>query len=118
MKNRWKYLICGGLSGAANGFFGGGGGMIFIPLVTRWAKLDTQKAFATCVGVIFPMTAVSAGVYLWRGGLSLSDAMPYIIGGTMGGLVAGRVFKRVPVRLLRKGLALLILYGGWRSLTC
>lgn len=118
MKDKWRYAICGALAGAVNGFFGGGGGMIFIPLITRWAKLDTQKAFATCVGVILPMTAVSAMVYLWRGSLSLSLAWPYVLGGTVGGVIAGRVFKKMPVGLLRKGLAILILYGGWRSLMC
>ena len=118
MRDKWKYLVCGALSGAANGFFGGGGGMIFIPLATRWAKIDTQKAFATCVGVILPMTAISAVVYIWRGGFSLSVAAPYMIGGLIGGVVSGRILKKVPVKLLRKGLALLILYGAWRSLSC
>ena len=118
MADKWKYALCGALAGAVNGFFGGGGGMVFIPLATRWAGMETRRAFATCVGVILPMTAVSAVIYFWRGGLTLAAAWPYVLGGTLGGLVAGRVFKKVPTALLRKGLALLILYGGWRSLTC
>ena len=118
MADKWKYALCGALAGIANGFFGGGGGMIFIPLATRWAKLDTRKAFATSVGVILPMTAISAGVYLWRGAVTWAAAFPYLIGGTLGGFVAGRIFKKVPAEHLRKGLALLMLYGGWRNLMC
>ncbi|MGI6028994.1 MAG: TSUP family transporter [Candidatus Heteroscillospira sp.] len=118
MDKRWKYALCGALAGAVNGFFGGGGGLVFIPLITRWAKLDTRRAFATCVGVILPMTAVSAAVYLYRGGVSLEAALPYMAGGALGGIAAGRIFCRVPVGFLRKGLALLILYGGWRNLIC
>ena len=92
--------------------------MIFIPLITRWCKLDTRKAFATCVGVILPMTAVSFAVYLWRDALTWGTALPYILGGTLGGLIAGKIFKKMPASFLRKALALLILYGGWRNLMC
>ena len=92
--------------------------MIFIPLITRWGGLETRRAFATCVGVILPMTAISAGVYLWRGALDWGTAAPYIIGGTAGGLAAGKLFKKVPAKYLKKALALLMLYGGWRNLTC
>lgn len=118
MSDKVKFAICGALAGVVNGFFGGGGGMIFIPLSTGWAGLEPKKAFATCVGVILPITALSALVYLWRGGLSLSLAAPYIIGGTVGGLIAGRALVKLPVKLLRRVLALFIIYGGWRSLMC
>ena len=53
----------------ANGLFGGGGGMVFLPIVSRWGGLDARKLYATCVGVIFPVCAVSAAVYIWQGGL-------------------------------------------------
>ena len=33
--------------GAVNGFFGGGGGMILVPLLTGKCGLDQRKAFAT-----------------------------------------------------------------------
>ena len=112
-----RNAVCGAVAGAVNGLFGGGGGMVFIPLVTRFGRLEQKKAFATCVGVIFPMTALSAAVYLWQGGTDVVGALPYIIGGTAGGLAAGRLFPRLPASLLRRALALLILYGGWRSLT-
>ena len=118
MSDKWKYALCGALAGIINGFFGGGGGMLFIPLITRWAGLDTRRAFATCVGVILPMTVLSAAVYVFRSGLSLALIWPYLLGGTLGGLTAGLLFKKVPTAALRKGLALFILYGGWRSLTC
>ena len=67
MASEWPARIAGGAAGLANGLFGGGGGMVFLPIVSRWGGLDARKLYATCVGVIFPVCAVSAAVYLWRG---------------------------------------------------
>ena len=55
MRAKWKYAIAGGLAGVANGFFGGGGGSVFVPLLTGYCNLDQRKAFATSVAVILPL---------------------------------------------------------------
>ena len=111
-----KYAVCGALAGVANGFFGAGGGMVLIPLFTRWIKMDDKKAFATSLAVILPLCAVSAVIYLIKGSVDLSTALPYVIGGLIGGGIGGRIFRRVPSRLLHIGFAVLIIYGGVRAL--
>lgn len=111
-----KYALSGAAAGLINGFFGGGGGMLLIPLLTRWAKVEERKAFATCVSVILPLCAVSAAIYLFRNAFDFYAAWPYLTGGLLGGIIAGKTFQKIPARLLRKGLALLILYGGVKSL--
>ena len=50
-----------------------------------------------------------------RGGLSLAAAWPYLAGGVIGGLIAGRVFGKVKMDWLRRAFGLLILYGGVRA---
>lgn len=111
-----RCAVSGAAAGLINGFFGGGGGMIFIPLLTRWLGLEEQKAFATCVSVILPLCIVSSAVYLFRAEIEMALAWPYLVGGLFGGIVAGKVFKKVPPKLLRRILALLIIYGGVRAL--
>lgn len=113
---KWKYLITGGLAGLANGLFGSGGGLFLVPLLTRWAGLPQRKAFAVSVGVILPLSVVSAVVYWFKGGLDLSAAWPYLLGGFAGGLLSGKIFKKVPVIWLRRAFGLLIVYGGLRAL--
>lgn len=113
---RLRYLITGGLAGLANGLFGAGGGLFLVPLLSSWAKMPRRKAFAVSVGVILPLSAVSAVIYWLRGGLDLSGAWGYLLGGALGGLVSGRVFRRVPVSWLRRGFGLLIVYGGIRAI--
>ena len=112
----WRYLIAGGLAGVANGFFGGGGGSVFVPLLTGYCRLDQRRAFATSVAVILPLCALSAAVYLLRGGLDLSAALPYLIGGTVGGWAGGRLFKGVRLPWLKRGFGALLIWGGLRCL--
>ncbi len=111
-----KYTLSGACAGLVNGFFGGGGGMLLIPLLTRWAKMEERRAFATCVCIIAPLCALSAAIYFFRGGLDFAAAAPYLAGGLLGGIVAGKTFQKIPTGLLRKALAILILYGGVKAL--
>lgn len=114
-KTDFRAALSGAAAGLINGFFGGGGGMLLVPLLSRWLKLNDQKTFATSVAVILPLCVLSSAVYLFRGGLELSAALPYLLGGALGGILGGKLFKNVNMLWLRRGFALLILYAGIRS---
>ena len=111
-----KYAASAVLAGAANGCFGGGGGMVLLPLLTRWCRVEEKTAFATCVAVIFPVCAVSAAVYLWRADVSLKTALPYLLGGLAGGLVGGKLYGKVSPKWLKWIFAAFLLYGGVKYL--
>lgn len=108
--------VAGGLAGIANGFFGGGGGMVLVPLLTARCGLDQRRAFATSVAIILPLCALSSVIYLFRGGLDLAVALPYLAGGLAGGFLGGQLFQKLNMDWLRRAFALLILYGGFKSL--
>ena len=111
-----KHRLAGAAGGLVNGLFGGGGGMVLLPLLTRWGGMDARRAFATCVAVIFPVCAVSAMVYLARGGVSLETAAPYLAGGLVGGFAGGKLYGKVRVQYLRWLFAAFLLYAGGRYL--
>lgn len=118
MKKEWfSPALAGGLAGLVNGFFGGGGGMVLVPMLVSRCGLSQRKAFATSVVVILPLCALSAVIYWLRGGLELSAALPYLIGGLLGGFIGGKVFRKLSMVWLRRVFALFILYGAWSSLT-
>ncbi|WP_279067810.1 sulfite exporter TauE/SafE family protein [Intestinimonas butyriciproducens] len=108
--------VAGGLAGISNGFFGGGGGMVLVPLLTARCGLDQRRAFATSVAIILPLCVLSSVIYLFRGGLDLAVALPYLAGGLAGGFLGGRLFQKLNMDWLRRAFALLILYGGFKSL--
>lgn len=118
MQDKYKYAISGAAAGAANGLFGAGGGMILVPLLTRWAGLEDKKAFATSISIIAPLCLVSIVIYCMQGSMDFLQALPYLIGGFFGGLIGGKLFKKVPAKFLHRALGLIILYGGVRSILC
>ncbi len=116
-KNAWMApAVAGGLAGLVNGFFGGGGGMVLVPLLVSRCKLDQRKAFATSVAIILPLCALSALIYWLRGGLDFMVALPYLAGGLAGGFIGGKLFKKLNMVWLRRIFALFILYGAMRAL--
>ena len=115
-KNRSRLLITGALAGLANGFFGAGGGLFLVPLLAGWVGLEERRAFATSVAFILPLSVVSVLVYLQKGDIQLLSSLPYLAGGAVGGMIAGKIFQRVQMMWLHRIFGALILYGGVRAL--
>lgn len=116
MNDRLKSAVAGAFAGLINGFIGSGGGMLLVPLLNLWIGLDSKKSFATSLAITLPVSIVSAVVYLITDTLRFSDAIPYLAGGLVGGIIAGKVFRKVPSGILRSVLGLLVIYGGIRCL--
>ena len=113
---RQRAAAAGMAAGLLNGFFGGGGGVVLVPLLTRRCGLTQRRAFATSVAIILPLCALSALLYYWQGQLDLAAALPYLLGGLLGGSVGGMVFGKISPKWLRRLFALLLVWGGLRSL--
>ena len=79
MQAKAKYAVSGALAGTVNGLFGGGGGMVLVPLLSGWCGMEGKRSFATCVAVILPLSAVSAAVYLLRQVRRQPDAKKYAV---------------------------------------
>lgn len=115
MRGKWKYAVAGGVAGVANGLFGGGGGSVLVPVLTRYCKLDQRRAFATSVAVILPLCVLSVVIYFFRGGLDMITALPYLIGGAAGGWAGGKWFKGMKIPWLKRAFGILLIYGGVKS---
>lgn len=116
MKQKLSYIIAGGIAGAVNGLLGAGGGMVLVPLLTLLGKLDDEKVFPTSVSIIFPICLVSLSISPGLSNLPWSEAWPYLISSIPGGLLAGALAKKIPVKWLHRALGILIIYGGVRYL--
>ena len=108
--------LAGAAAGLVNGLFGGGGGMVLVPLLAGYCHLEERRAFATSVAIILPLCILSAGLYALRGSLDVGQALPYLAGGLIGGFLGGKLFRGVKLTWLRRGFGLLLLYGGVRAL--
>lgn len=111
----WRSALAGGAAGAVNGLFGAGGGMILVPMLSRSREFSDHEVFSSSVVIIFPICIVSLLINAGEG-LPWDTAWPYLLGGTVGGLLAGKFGKYIPVTWLHRFLGVLILYGGVRYL--
>ena len=116
MKHNRSAALAGGAAGLANGLFGGGGGMVFLPILSRWGQLSQRKLYATCVAVIFPVCLVSAAIYVLRGEVSLMAALPYLLGGLGGGFLGGKLYGKISTKFLKWLFAAFLFYAGVRYL--
>ena len=109
-------LIAGMAAGAVNGLLGAGGGMVLVPLLTMLTDLEEDAVFPCSVSIILPICLVSLGFSLWQTGADWRMALPYLAGSAAGGLLAGLLGRRLPVKWLHRILGGLILWGGVRYL--
>lgn len=87
----------GGLGGVISGLFGIGGGVIILPLLQRWARVDRLTAQVTTLAMmLFPIGLPAVVVY------AVANPLPWMLlasvasGFVLGAWIGGRVATRVP----------------------
>ena len=108
--------LTGGIVGACNGFFGGGGGMIAVPLMIYLLKVKTKVAHATAILIILPITVVSAIVYFVKGRLDFSLLIPIGLGVTAGGILGAKLLGALNVKAVTVIFSALMLVAGVKLL--
>lgn len=108
-------LIIGALAGVLNGLFGAGGGLIVVPLLIHWLKLEEKKAFATSIAIILPLSVASFTIYALHSSDYWPTALPYLLGGILGGGLSMFLFRKISTAWLHRIFSLLILYGAVKA---
>ena len=110
----WKKALPGFVAGMVNGLFGGGGGLLLVPMLRHLSGLECHTAHATAIVSTACLSLVSLTVYLNRGVIDWSLAAPLAAGGAVGSALGALWLNRVPTKLLAKGFALFLLFSAWR----
>lgn len=113
-RNTLTMAVCGICAGAVNGLFGAGGGMVLVPLLTLLTAVPDEQVFPASVSIILPICLVSLSLTLRPDTVPWDLAIPYLIGSSAGGVLAGFFAKRIPTLWLHRLLGVLILWGGVR----
>ena len=104
------------LAGTVNGIFGGAGGMVLIPALQLWTDLEEDALFPMSVSVMLPVCALSLALAARRAPLPWPEAMPYLLGSALGGVLVGFCGKKIPAKWLHRVFGALLLWGGIRYL--
>ena len=87
--------LSGIFTGAVNGVFGGGGGMIAVPLLNSLLQKPTNVSHATAILVILPISFASGIMYLFNGyfdaELFIAVGLGVLAGGFFGAELLGKL---------------------------
>ncbi len=95
IKNKAILCACGCLVGIVNGIFGGGGGMIVVPLLTGVCKKPPLVAHATAILIILPVCLASAMIYIFSGQFDTELFLSVSIGVLLGGAAGAKILNRI-----------------------
>ncbi|HIU80152.1 MAG TPA: sulfite exporter TauE/SafE family protein [Candidatus Coproplasma excrementipullorum] len=109
-------LLSGSLIGIINGLFGGGGGMIAVPVLTELLGYPQKEAHATAIAVIAPVCAVSAVSYIIGGYAYLSVIIPAALGNVAGGVLGARLLGKLPQIVVQLCFVVVMLAAGIRMM--
>ena len=109
-----KTLLAGALVGIVNGFFGGGGGMIAVPLLEKTLQVPPKIAHATAIFVILPLSVASGLVYASFGAFPLKKGLAVAVGVFFGGALGAKLLGKLPeAAVFWSFAALMALSGAW-----
>ncbi len=106
--------VSGGLVGAANGLFGGGGGMVAVPLLQKALNYPDKVAHATAILLILPICVASAFIYLFKGYAIPSVFIPVSIGSVFGGISGAKLLSGLPKKAINVIFIIVMLAAGIR----
>lgn len=102
-------VLTGVFAGLVNGVFGGGGGMIVVPMLVYLLKKEPKVAHATAILLILPMSITSGLFYAAFGSFRAEAGVPVTIGvvagGILGALLLGKMSSKFIVALFSAVMA-------------
>lgn len=93
-----KAVFSGALAGLINGFFGGGGGMVCVPMLIGGLNLTQKQAHATAIFFILPLSIASGIFYAVAGNFPLAGwwvTLGVVIGGGVGAILLSRISQKI-----------------------
>ena len=112
-KPSWLSLAGVGLAGGLfAGVFGVGGGLIMVPLLLWWAKLDQKRAHATSLLAITPVAIIGGVSYAIGGVFAWLPAIFVALGGIVGAQIGALLLRKIAVGILRWGFIAFIIASG------
>ncbi len=102
----------GSVIGLVNGFFGGGGGMLCVPIFEKLFGLESKKAHATTLCVILPLSLVSSIVYIYSNDINFINLSWVSLGAILGGVIGAFFLTKINNKWLRIIFAVLMFGVG------
>jgi uncharacterized membrane protein YfcA len=108
------FVVVGLAAGVLSGLFGIGGGVLIVPALIFFAKLQPVAATGTSLGaLLLPVGALGAYEYYKRGNLNIPASLWVAVGLFFGAWVGAKLAQQMsPVQLKRAFSVFLVLVAG------
>ena len=105
-------IFVGLIVGFVNGFFGGGGGMICVPLLIFCLGLKDKESHATAILVMLSISIVSIIIYLTNFEINYDISLYVVLGSIVGGIIGSLLLKRLSNLWIRIIFAFIMIFAG------
>lgn len=95
-----RLVLIGLVSGVFSALFGVGGGIVIVPLLVLWLRLDQRQASATSLAAIGLIALVGVTLYAVRGHVEVGPGLLVGIPAAAGAVAGAVLQQRLPVRVL------------------
>ena len=109
-------VLFGALIGVINGLFGGGGGMVVVPVLTKFFGFSQKEAQATALFVILPISIASSIIYITHNSINFATSWPAILSIIAGGVGGALLLNKLNNKVVRVIFIVLILISGFSML--
>ena len=116
MPHRRLLLALTPIAGGASGLLGIGGGLVIVPLLRLFGRVDMRRAVATSTLTVGWTASVAAIIYLRRGAVEPAAIPGLLIGIVGGSALAPWVGRKIPKRGLEVVFALMLFWAAWRMM--
>ncbi|MGW4929770.1 sulfite exporter TauE/SafE family protein [Agromyces sp. NPDC004153] len=96
-----RLALVGAAGGLLSGAFGVGGGILMVPLLILFARMDQRRASATSLAAIVPAALAGSLTYFANGEIDLLAALFVAIGGIVGSWIGSWLLRRLSLGWLR-----------------
>ena len=117
LRSNVKRVACSVAVGGANSLFGGGGGMLAVPLLTALGMKEKQ-AHATALLIVLPVSACSFLFYFLNGTYDFAVLIPAALGVTAGGALGATLLQKLPVKAVQIVFMILQFIAGVWLFVC
>ena len=114
--NKFYAVLTGCVAGVVNGVFGGGGGMLVVPMLSFLIKYPPKTAHATAILIILPLSIVSGLFYASFGNFFLQVGIPVGVGVVVGGILGAFLLSKLPSKIVVVIFSIIMAAAGVKML--
>lgn len=110
--NILKLVGVGIVAGFVNGFFGAGGGLLLVPMISFVQKDDSKTAHATTLACVLFMCMASSIIYFFKNQIDYKLLLVCLIGSLVGSFIGTKLLKNLKNNVIDLIFSVVLIVAG------